>query len=67
MKEATVTAVERMRELEAEHRHLDERVRTLSRRAYLTPDEQREAAELKRMKLSAKDQLHALATRANET
>jgi uncharacterized protein YdcH (DUF465 family) len=66
MKEATVTAVDRMRELEAEHRTLDERVRTLSRRAYLTPDEQRETAELKRLKLSAKDRLHALVARADE-
>ena len=66
MKEATETAVDRMRELEAEHRNLDERVRTLSRRAYLTPGEQREAAELKRMKLSAKDRLHALAIRVDE-
>jgi hypothetical protein len=66
MKEATVTAVDRMRQLQAEHRNLDERVRTLSRRAYLTPDEQREAAELKRMKLSTKDRLHALATRADD-
>jgi hypothetical protein len=66
MKEAMVSAVDRMRELEAEHRTLDERVRMLSRRAYLTPDEQREAAELKRLKLSAKDRLHALATRADE-
>jgi hypothetical protein len=67
MKEGTVTAVDRMRELEAEHRDLDERVRMLSRRAYLTPDEQRETAELKRMKLSAKDRLHALVMRVDET
>jgi hypothetical protein len=67
MKEATVTAVDRARELEAEHRNLDERVRTLSRRAYLTPDEQRETAELKRLKLSAKDRWHALVSRAGES
>ena len=65
MKEATVTAVDRMRELEAEHRNLDERVRMLSRRAYLTPEEQREAAVLKRMKLSAKDRIHALVVRSD--
>jgi uncharacterized protein YdcH (DUF465 family) len=67
MKDGTVTAVDRMRELEAEHRELDERVRMLSRRAYLTPDEQRETAELKRMKLSAKDRLHTLVMRVDET
>ncbi len=61
MKAATVTAVDRMRELETEHRALDQRLRALSRRAFLTPDEQREAAELKRKKLSAKDQMYALA------
>jgi hypothetical protein len=67
MKEATVTTVDRMRELEAEHRNLDERVRMLSRRAYLTPDEQRETAELKRLKLSTKDRLHALVLRVDGT
>lgn len=62
MKVATMTAVDQLRALEAEHRLLDERVRVLSRRAYLTPDEQREATELKRLKLSAKDRLAALRT-----
>jgi hypothetical protein len=53
-------AVDRAQALEAEHRTLDQRLRILSRRAYLTPDEQREAAELKRKKLAAKDRLQAL-------
>ncbi|HEX3595475.1 MAG TPA: YdcH family protein [Polyangiaceae bacterium] len=61
MKAVVATAMDRLRALETEHRTLDERLRILSRRAYLTPDEQREAAELKRKKLFAKDRLHALA------
>ena len=61
MKGVMVTATDRMRALETEHRALDERLKILSRRAFLTPDEQREAAELKRKKLFAKDRLFALA------
>jgi len=61
MKEAMGNAIDLMRQLEQEHRHLDEQLRVLTRRAYLTPDEQRTASELKRKKLSAKDRLHALA------
>ncbi len=61
MKVATMTASDRILELESEHRSLDQRLRVLSRRAYLTPAEQQEAAYLKRQKLSAKDRLHALA------
>ena len=61
MKAAMQTEVDRIRTLEEEHRLLDQRLRTLVRRAYLTPDEQREATELKRRKLSAKDQIVVLA------
>ena len=60
MKAAMENAVERIRTLEEEHRLLDQRLRTLARRAYLTPDEQREASELKRKKLSAKDEIVVL-------
>lgn len=62
MKAAAVegSAMDRVRALELEHRALDERLRLLTRRAYLTPDEQREASELKRKKLFAKDRLYAL-------
>lgn len=57
MKVAIANAVDRIRTLEEEHRLLDQRLRTLTRRAYLTPAEQREATELKRKKLSAKDRI----------
>jgi hypothetical protein len=60
MKAAMQNAVDRIRTLEEEHRLLDQRLRALVRRAYLTPDEQREATELKRKKLSAKDELFVL-------
>jgi uncharacterized protein YdcH (DUF465 family) len=46
--------------IEAQHRRLDERLQELGRRAYLTPKEQMEIAELKKHKLRAKDELTAL-------
>lgn len=61
MKNASLSAEGRMRELQDEHRSLEARLKVLTKRAYLTPDEQRECAEIKRMKLSAKDKLEALA------
>jgi hypothetical protein len=54
------TAKDRIRELEMRHHTLDRELRVLSRRAYLTPYEQRLAQELKKQKLNAKDALHAL-------
>lgn len=53
-------ATERIRELEVQHRTLDDAVSRLGRRAYLTPGEQREFADLKKQKLLTKDQLTAL-------
>ena len=61
MKGVMVSATDRMRALETEHRTLDDRLKVLLRRAFLLPDEQREATELKRRKLQAKDELVALA------
>ena len=49
-----------IRELELQHRNLDTAVSRLGRRAYLTPGEQREFADLKKQKLMTKDQLAAL-------
>ncbi|HLV66238.1 MAG TPA: YdcH family protein [Polyangiaceae bacterium] len=51
---------DRIRELELKHRNLDDAVTRLGRRAYLTPVEQREFAELKKRKLMTKDQLTLL-------
>jgi len=51
---------DRIRELETKHRSLDDAVTRLGRRAYLTPGEQREFAELKKQKLLMKDQLAVL-------
>lgn len=55
------TAFDQLRELEEQHRSLEERLRVLTRRAYLTPAEQREASVIKRQKLVAKDRMVALA------
>lgn len=46
--------------VEERHRELDERLKKLGRRAYLTPAEQIEAAELKKLKLLAKDEIAVL-------
>lgn len=58
MKAATATNL--LHQLEEEHHTLDAELKTLTRRAYLTPGEQRQAVELKKKKLSAKDALYAL-------
>jgi len=52
--------VEQIHELEVRHRDLDVAVMRLGRRAYLTPGEQRQIAELKKQKLLTKDQLTLL-------
>lgn len=54
-----VTADDRLTELEARHRQLHDEVNQLERRAFLTPDEQRLIADLKKQKLLAKDELYA--------
>lgn len=46
--------------IEAQHRQLDERLRELGRRPFLTPKEQLEVAEIKKHKLRAKDEMTAL-------
>jgi uncharacterized protein YdcH (DUF465 family) len=53
------TADDRLTELEARHRQLHDEVNQLERRAFLTPDEQRLIADLKKQKLMAKDELYA--------
>jgi uncharacterized protein YdcH (DUF465 family) len=50
----------RLLNLEQQHATLKEQVRLLERRAYLTPPEQREIADLKKQKLQAKDQIQAM-------
>jgi uncharacterized protein YdcH (DUF465 family) len=61
-----VTADDRLTELEARHRQLHDEVNQLERRAFLTPEEQRLIADLKKQKLMAKDELYA-ARRAAQT
>ena len=53
-------AHERLSMMEARHRELDARLRELGRHAYLTPSEQREATEIKKLKLLAKDEIATL-------
>ncbi|HEY2404550.1 MAG TPA: YdcH family protein [Polyangiaceae bacterium] len=49
-----------LRELEQQHRALNDQVDRLERRAYLTPDEQRVITDLKKQKLRAKDLLSVM-------
>lgn len=60
MKNASSLAQHELEALADEHKSLDDRLRTLTRRAYLTPREQEEAALIKRKKLHAKDRMHRL-------
>ena len=48
--------------LETVHRNLKQRVAYLDRRMFLTPNEQREAATLKKRKLATKDAISELRT-----
>ena len=57
MKESTSGPLETLQE---KHRELDQELRHLERRAYLTPDEQKQATVLKKQKLATKDQIFAL-------
>lgn len=50
----------RLNDLEQQHRGLNAELEALMRRAHLTPIEQKEAQELKKKKLSAKDRIVAL-------
>ena len=51
---------QRLTSVEAKHRQLDERLRELGRRPFLTPKEQLEVTEIKKHKLRAKDEITAL-------
>ncbi|WP_437677953.1 YdcH family protein [Sorangium sp. So ce131] len=61
-----VTAIgpeQRLSLAEARHRELDSRLRQLGRRAFLTPGERLEEAQLKKRKLAAKDEIESLRRR----
>jgi hypothetical protein len=51
---------DRLSVVEARHRELDQRLKELGRRPFLTPSEQVEIAELKKRKLRFKDEMVAL-------
>jgi len=59
-----LTAGQRLDELVARHRSLHEQVDRLEQHRYLTPVEQRQVADLKKLKLAAKDQIAALKRQA---
>jgi uncharacterized protein YdcH (DUF465 family) len=51
------------RQLSADHHSLDDRLKTLIAKPYLTTDEQLEETRLKKEKLRVKDQMEALVRR----
>lgn len=53
-----MVAIDSVSALERKHRDLDQQVRVLERRAFLTPNEQRKVQDLKKRKLVAKDELY---------
>ena len=57
MKEVAEARLDKLQQL---HRSLDDEVRKLERRAFLTPNEQRQMSELKKQKLAAKDEIFAI-------
>ncbi|HOU90871.1 MAG TPA: YdcH family protein [Polyangiaceae bacterium] len=54
------TIAQRLSLLEQRHRDLKNEVARLERRAFLSPDERRQITDLKKLKLSAKDEIQAL-------
>jgi hypothetical protein len=61
MKQAVSPRVEhQLSSIEAQHQKLEDRLRELGRRPFLTPKEQVEIVEIKKHKLRAKDELTAL-------
>lgn len=60
-------AEERLMQLEARHKELHDEVSELERRLFLTPEEQRQMAELKKQKLLAKDALYAARRTTQQT
>jgi uncharacterized protein YdcH (DUF465 family) len=57
MKELAEARLDKLQRL---HRSLDDEVRKLERRAFLTPNEQRQMSELKKQKLATKDEIFAI-------
>jgi uncharacterized protein YdcH (DUF465 family) len=55
-----VMATRRLNELVTRHRALHEQVDRLERHLYLTPVEQQRVAELKKMRLAAKDEIASI-------
>ncbi len=60
MVQAGPEQVERISALNAEHRRLETRLRELDHHLSLSPEEQRERAEIKKAKLQLKDEILAL-------
>lgn len=57
IKEILLVENEEFREIAKKHRELDEEIEKLYKKKYLTPEERLREVELKKQKLSLKDQL----------
>jgi hypothetical protein len=62
MFKAVVLGIGSVEQLARVHRAMDKRVWELGRHAYLTPAEQVEIRELKKLKLATKDRMTAIGT-----
>jgi uncharacterized protein YdcH (DUF465 family) len=56
----SINGTHELHRAEARHRELDQRLKDLGRRAYLTPSEQLEITELKKQRLLVKDEVSTL-------
>jgi uncharacterized protein YdcH (DUF465 family) len=62
IKEILIKESEEFRQVAQEHKKYDLELKDLAGRRYLTPDEQLHEVELKKMKLSLKDKMLAMAS-----
>jgi len=51
------SADQKYQDLQAEHRQLDEKIKQLSQKRYLTPEEEREKKQWQKLKLKLKDEM----------
>ena len=67
LKEILSREDEEFQRLADEHKSYDEELKELSRRRYLTPQEQLREVELKKMKLARKDRMMEIAAQYQRT
>lgn len=64
MRKSAIGQFDKLEVLRKEHRALDARLSDLQRRVYLSSEEQKEVARLKKLKLAKKDRIADLSERS---